>query len=117
MVQYIDDRREVYGVESICRVLPIAPATYYEAKAREADPARLPPRAVRDAELRGEIQRVWDENFEVYGVRKVWRQLTREGFDVARCTVELAYTDFRGHVYLNNPDAEQGINAAEQTIV
>lgn len=65
------------------------PSTYYGAKARDADPGRLPARVVRDAELREEIRRVWDESFEVYGVRKVWHQLRREGFDVAsRCTVE-----------------------------
>ena len=76
------------GTSSICSQLPIAPSTYYEMKAREANPARLPARAQRDQLLRPEIQRVWDENFQVYGVRKVWRQLQREAFAVARCTVE-----------------------------
>jgi transposase InsO family protein len=61
---------------------------YYEHKARQANPARLPPRVQRDLELSKEIRRVYDENFQVYGVRKVWRQLGREGFTVARCTVE-----------------------------
>ncbi len=75
------------GVEPICRMLPIAPSTYYEQKAREKDPSRLPARAKRDVQLRGEIRRVRQENFDVYGVRKVWRQLRREGRDVARCTV------------------------------
>jgi transposase InsO family protein len=88
MVSLIDEQREEYGVEPICQQLPIAPSTYYEQKAREADPSRLPARAVRDAELREQIERVWKENFGVYGVRKVWRQLIREGVDVARCTVE-----------------------------
>ncbi|MDT0636404.1 IS3 family transposase [Spectribacter hydrogenoxidans] len=88
MVAFIDDHREVYGVEPICQVLPIAPSTYYEHKSREADPARAPARVQRDAMLRRQIERVWDDNFQVYGVRKVWRQLTREGFSVARCTVE-----------------------------
>ena len=87
MVSFIDEHREEHGVEPICEVLPIAPSTYHERKAREADPSRLPARAVRDAELREEIERVWKENFGVYGVRKVWRQLVREGFEVARCTV------------------------------
>jgi len=87
MVTFIDDYREVYGVEPICKVLPIAPATYYAYKAREADPALRPARARRDEELRVEIQRVWEANFQVYGVRKVWRQLRREGLAVARCTV------------------------------
>ena len=68
--------------------MPIAPSTYYEHKAREAAPDRLPPRVRRDRELSDEIQRVWDENFQVYGARKVWRQLKREQFEVARCTVE-----------------------------
>ena len=88
MVAFIDDYRVEYGVEPICRQLPIAPSVYYERKAREADPSRLPERAVRDAALREEVERVWKENFGVYGARKVWRQLLREGFDVARCTVE-----------------------------
>ena len=87
MIAFIDDHRSVYGVEPICRVLPIAPSSYRAHAARLADPSRLSARAKRDAELRPEIQRVWDENFKVYGVRKVWRQLTREGEEVARCTV------------------------------
>ncbi len=87
MVSFIDEHRGSSGVEPICAVLPIAPATYYELKAREADPERLPPRARRDAELREKIQRVWNENYQVYGVRKVWHQLLREDVPVARCTV------------------------------
>jgi putative transposase len=69
-------------------VLPIAPSTYYEVKAQQCDPDRRADRAKRDDALKSEIQRVWDENFSVYGVRKVWRQLQREDFAVARCTVE-----------------------------
>jgi len=88
MLTFIDDHRHAYGVEPICRVLPIAPSTYYEHKARQADHSRLPPRTRRDAVLRSAIRRVWDENFRVYGARKVWRQLNREGITVARCTVE-----------------------------
>ena len=88
MVSFIDEHREEHGVEPICRQLPIAPSVYYEQKAREADPTRLPERLVRDGKLREEIERVWKENFGVYGVRKVWRQLIREKVDVARCTVE-----------------------------
>ena len=88
MVSFIDEHRDDYGVEPICAQLPIAPSTYYEHKAREMDPERLPPRVRRDRELSAEIQRVWDENFRVYGARKVWRQLNREQFAVARCTVE-----------------------------
>jgi transposase InsO family protein len=88
MVSFIDQERQGYGVEPICTVLPIAPSTYYEQKARQADPERLPPRSQRDARLRSEIRRVWDANFQVYGARKIWRQLNREGVAVARCTVE-----------------------------
>jgi transposase InsO family protein len=88
MVSFIDMHRGTYGVEPICEVLPIAPSVYYERKAREADPSRLPPRTRRDEFLRGEIRRVWRENYEVYGARKVWLQLGREGFAAARCTVE-----------------------------
>ncbi len=87
MIAFIDAHRAVYGVEPICRVLPIAPSTYREHAARRADPSKLPPRAKREAELAGHIRRVWLDNFEVYGVRKVWRQLRREGIEVARCTV------------------------------
>jgi transposase InsO family protein len=88
MVEFIDDYREEYGVEPICRVLPIAPSSYHEQKARQAGSSRLPARAVRDAALREEIERVWKENRSVYGARKVWLQLKREGSVVARCTVE-----------------------------
>ncbi len=88
MVSFLDEAREAHGVEPICTQVPIAPSTYYEAKARERDPARLPRRAQRDLELREAIERVWKENIGVYGARKVWRQLHREGIAVARCTVE-----------------------------
>jgi len=86
MIAFIDDHHPVHGVEPICRVLPIALSTYYEHAARRRDPARLPTRAQRDEVLRFEIRRVWEGNFRVYGVRKVWRQLGREGIAVARCT-------------------------------
>jgi len=88
MTVFIDEHREAYGVEPICELLPIAPSIYYEQKARQADPARLPERARRDAVLCDEIERVWDESRRLYGARKVWRQLRREGIEVARCTVE-----------------------------
>ena len=93
MIAFIDDHRAAYGVEPICRVLPIAPAPYHAHAARRADPARLSPRARRDARLKEDIQRVFQENFEVYGARKIWRQLRREGRDVARCTVERLMRD------------------------
>jgi len=87
MVTYIDDHKVRFGVEPICAVLPIAPSTYYANKTQHRDPDRRSVRAKRDDGLKLEIQRVWDDNFRVYGVRKVWRQLKREGFEVARCTV------------------------------
>src|SRR6266576_2478819 len=88
MIAFIDAHRDAYGVESICAQLPIAPSTYYEHKRRQIDPSRVPARVRRDGELRGSIRRVWDDNFQVYGARKVWRQLNREQIPVARCTVE-----------------------------
>jgi transposase InsO family protein len=88
MIAFIDDHREAYGVEPICKVLPIAPSTYHEHAARWADPTKRSARAKRDEALKAEIRRVFAANFEVYGADKVWRQLRREGFDVARCTVE-----------------------------
>jgi putative transposase len=89
MVDFIDEHRSVYGVEPICRVLPIAPATYYLHRGRREDPETRPARAQRDEALAGAIRRVWDESFAgVYGAEKVWRQLGREGVTVARCTVE-----------------------------
>jgi putative transposase len=87
MIAFIDDHRGAYGVEPICKVLPIAPSTYRERLAQRRDPARQSARARRDLALKPEIARVFAENFAVYGVRKVWRQMRREGFEVARCTV------------------------------
>ena len=88
MISFIDDHRGSHGVEPICKVLPIAPSTYHEHVAQRRDPSRLPARAKTDLALKPEIARVFTENFEFYGVRMVWRQLKREGHDVARCTVE-----------------------------
>jgi putative transposase len=87
MIAFIDDHRDVYGVEPICRVLPIAPSTYHVHAARRCDPGKAAPRVRRDVILRQQVRRVWEENFQIYGVRKVWRQLGREGIEVARCTV------------------------------
>ena len=87
MICFIDDHRAEHGVEPICRVLPIAPATFYDNKAKQADPSHLSDRAKRDEQLKPEIERVFEENLKVYGVRKVWHQMRREGFDIARCTV------------------------------
>ena len=87
MIAFIDEYRAEFGVEPICKVLPIAPSTYHAACATARDPSRASARARRDADLLPHVRRVWNENFQVYGVRKVWRQLRREGFNVARCTV------------------------------
>ncbi len=87
MVAFIDAHRDVYGVEPICAQLPIAPSTYYEQKARAADPTRVPRRTQRDGQLRPEIERVWRANRRVYGAKKVWKQLNREAIPVARCTI------------------------------
>ena len=88
MVAFIDQYRSRYGVEPICCVLPIAPSTYYRCKDLERHPEKRSRRAKRDEMLEGEIQRVWDEHRQVYGARKVWKQLNREWVLVARCTVE-----------------------------
>ena len=93
MVTYIDGHKIRFGVEPICAVLPIAPSTYYRHKGTHRDPDRRSARAKRDDELKPEIQRVWEDNFRVYGVRKVWRQLKREGFEVARCRVARVMRD------------------------
>ena len=93
MIAFIDNHREVYGVEPICRVLPIAPSTYHAHVAQRADPSRVSARSVRDAQTCAAIRRVHEANFGVYGARKVWRQLGREGIAVARCTVERLMRD------------------------
>ena len=87
MISFIDEHRSVLGVEPIRRLLPIAPSTYYEVVAKRTDVGRLSARERNDIAMKVEIRRVFNENFQVYGVRKVWRQLQREGFDIARCTV------------------------------
>jgi putative transposase len=87
MIAFIDDHRGHYGVEPICRVLLIATLTYHAHASRLGDPTKLSIRARHDAALSPEIKRVFDENFQVYAVRKVWRQMKREGRELARCTV------------------------------
>lgn len=88
MVAFIDQYRDDYGVEPICTVLPIAPPTYYRLKALKRSPETRSARVQRDETLIADITRVWQDNRGVYGARKVWKQLQREGFKVARCTVE-----------------------------
>jgi len=87
MTAFINYHRNVHGVEPICKVLPIAPSTYHAHALVARHPERASNRAKRDAALLPEVKRVWDDNLKVYGVRKVWHQLRREDFDVARCTV------------------------------
>jgi putative transposase len=93
MIAFIDDHRTAHGVEPICKVLPIAPSTYHDHAAKRANPALLSARAQRDMALRLEIERVFTDNFAVYGARKVWRQLQLDGQPVARCTVERLMKD------------------------
>lgn len=88
MIKFIDLNRKQYGVEPICKVIPIAPATYYEWKAKEKNPELRSQRAKSDEILKKNVLRIWNENFQVYGVRKIWKQLNREGIKVARCTTE-----------------------------
>ena len=88
MVAFIEEHRATYGVEPICAVIPIAPSTYYAHKACQARPQLRSTRAQRDEWLQGEIHRVREENFGVYGAYKVWRQLKREDISVAGATVE-----------------------------
>jgi len=87
MIAFIDEHRDAYGVEPVCETIEIAPATYYEHKHQQREPERRSVRAKRDEALRPEIRRVFDDNYRVYGVRKVWKQLNREGIAVAKCTV------------------------------
>ncbi|WP_404852808.1 IS3 family transposase [Escherichia coli] len=87
MMPLLDKLREQYGVGPLCSELHIAPSTYYHCQQQRHHPDKRSARAQRDDWLKKEIQRVYDENHQVYGVRKVWRQLLREGIRVARCTV------------------------------
>lgn len=98
MVQFIDEHRVRFGVEPICAVLPIAPSTYFAHQAQRRDPTQRSARAKRDDDLRAAIRRLWEAHYQVYGPRKVWRQLRRDGYDVARCTVErlMAQMGLRG---------------------
>ena len=102
---FVDEHREAYGVEPICAELPVAPSTYYERKARQDDPSKLPERVRRDIVLCDGIERVWDESRRLYGARKVWRQLHRENVEVARCTVErlMRQLDIKGVVRGRKP--------------
>ena len=100
MIDFIEAHKDEYGVEPMCRVLPIAPSTYYEHALRRREPARRPARHKRDDALRTEVRRVYEDNQSVYGADKVWRQLRRENVQVARCSVErlMAEMGLRGAV-------------------
>jgi arginine repressor len=112
MVRFIDDHREVYGVEPICRVVPIAPSTYFQWKAWEADPESRSKRAREDDGLKAEIRRVREENRHVYGAEKVWKELRRQEIEVSRCRVErlmremglVGVTRGRTKVFTTTPD-------------
>ena len=111
-MDFIEEQRDVYGVEPICRVLPIAPSTYHQRALEAREPERASARSKTDAALRVEITRVWEENRQLYGARKVWHALRREGLDVARCTVERLMKSMgikgvvRGRrIITTNPDA------------
>ncbi len=93
MIAFIDEQRQYHGIEPICKQLPLAVSTYYEHKAQESDPDIESNRSIRDRHCKAEIQRVWEENMQVYGARKIWTQLQREGFAIARCTVERLMSD------------------------
>jgi len=83
---YIDQYRDTYGVEPICKILQIAPSCYWRHAAQMREPALRCDRAKHDDELIPQIQRVWHANMQVYGADKVWKQMNREGVAVARCT-------------------------------
>jgi transposase InsO family protein len=87
MVAFIDAHRGVHGVESICALLPIAPSTYFRRKAEQRDPTKRSARAQRDDVLQAIIRRIWHEHQQVYGPRKVWKQMGREQLHAARCRV------------------------------
>jgi len=87
MVAFIDAHREIHGVESICTLLPIAPSTYFRRKAEQRDPTKRSARAQADDVLQAIIRRIWNENQQVYGPRKVWKQMGREQLRAARCRV------------------------------
>ncbi len=87
MVTFIDQQRATYGVEPICRVVPIAPSTYFRWKAAQTDPTKRSARTIRDEVLKAIILRIWHEHHRVYGAHKVWKQMGREGLHEARCRV------------------------------
>jgi len=119
MVRFLNDHRDQYGIEPMCAVVPIAPSTYFHQQRQTVDPTRRAARAQRDDDLRVAIRRVWDANFQVYGPRKVWRELRREGLSVARCTVARLMRAMglagavRGRAWITTTQADTG--AAQPT--
>lgn len=120
MYAFIDAHHETYGVEPICRVLQIGPSGYYRHRAHQRTPERRAPRVQRDDTLRAAIRRVHRAHHEVYGARKVWRQLRREGVPVARCTVErlMRAEELRGvvrgaTVRTTRPDEDGAVRAQD----
>src|SRR5262245_44409442 len=109
MISFVDAYRDKHGVEPICRVLAIAPSTYHAHVARRAKPESAPARVKLDDKLSVEIKRVFNENFQVYGVRKVWRQMLREGHDVACCT-DGALDEENGSAR-GKPRADRGVSS------
>lgn len=112
MIAFIEAHRSVFGVEPICKVLPIAPSTYYQHRLVAKDPSRASKRARADAALCDDIKRIWQDNRRIYGARKVWQSLHRERRKVARCTVERLMKTMglegvvrRKKVITTNPDA------------
>jgi len=93
MIAFIDEQRDNHGVEPLCKQLPIAVSTYYEHKAKDTDPDKRSNRSIRDDHYKVEISRVFEENLKVYGACKIWKQMHREGFTIARCTVERLMKD------------------------
>ena len=93
MVAFIDQHRATVGVESICRVMPIAPSTYFRRKAEAADPSKRSARAIQDDVLKAIIDRIWREHDQAYGAHKVWKQMGREGLHAARCRVRRLMRD------------------------
>ncbi|KCY04660.1 HTH-like domain protein [Acinetobacter baumannii 21072] len=87
MVDFIHNNKELYGVEAICRILPIAPSTYYRTLDLCENPEHRAKRDLHDLHHAEEIKRIWKESSGRYGVRKVWQKLKREGYIIARCTV------------------------------
>jgi putative transposase len=115
MIAFIDEHRDEFGVEPICDVIEIAPSTYHEAKRCEREPGRRSARRRRDEFLKVEIRRIYDENQQVYGVRKVWVQANREGITVAKCTVRRLMRDLglrgvtRGRAFTATTRSDPGV--------